>query len=45
MEPSRDVTGGVFYSDQELDEELVSTLYQLCSNYVIEKVFFNFKLL
>ena len=40
MEPSRDITGGVFYTDQELDEELVSTLYSLCYNFIVQNVLF-----
>eukprot|EP00299_Pterocystis_sp_00344_P016460 c8263_g2_i1.p1 GENE.c8263_g2_i1~~c8263_g2_i1.p1 ORF type:complete len:196 (-),score=44.99 c8263_g2_i1:152-739(-) len=38
VEPSRDVTGGAWYSDQEFDSEFINVLYSHVLHYVTEKV-------
>lgn len=42
VEPSLDVTGGVFYTEQELDEQLVAALYLLSLKFITSQVYFNF---
>lgn len=34
LEPDTSLTGGTFYSDQQLDSELIHTLVNVCSGYV-----------
>ncbi len=39
IEPSRKITGGAWYSEQEIDSEFIEILQKQCYRYIFSKVF------
>ena len=38
LEPSREITGGVWYTDNELDTDLIEVLRKQCLHYIMQEV-------
>ena len=39
IEPSRELTGGAWYSDNELDEDLIRVLHDQCALFIMKRAF------
>jgi DNA-directed RNA polymerase III subunit RPC6 len=45
LTPSSEVTGGAWYTDQELDTDFIDTLASACYKYIYSRVRTNMKVL